>query len=276
MTTDTPQLSPLRQTLYTVIFGTDTRAGRNFDIALIIAIFASVAAVLLDSIGHVHTNHGDLLWIIEWSFTLLFTVEYALRIYCTPQRKRYVFSFFGLVDLLALIPTYLALVVSGSHFLVVIRLLRVLRIFRVLKLVRYWSEANVIASALWSARRKVSVFLFTVVILMVIFGSLMFVIEGPANGFTSIPRSIYWAVVTITTVGYGDIAPQTMLGQALAAMAMIVGYAIIAVPTGIVGAEIYRATARQSQRTSCPACGRHGHDSDAEHCKYCGAALGKG
>ncbi len=190
-------LSPLQRTLHTVIFGTDTPAGRNFDVALIIAILASVAAVLADSVETVHHHYATLLRTIEWSFTALFTVEYALRVYCSPDRRRYMLSFFGIVDLLALIPTYLALVVSGSHFLIVVRLLRVLRIFRVLKLMRYWREANVISSALWASRRKISVFLFTVLVLVVIFGSLMFVIEGPENGFTSIPRSIYWAVVTV-------------------------------------------------------------------------------
>lgn len=266
-------ISPLRQRLYTIIFGTDTPAGRNFDLALIVTIFASVLAVLLDSVEPIHARYGDMLWLIEWSFTLLFTVEYVLRIYCSPQRRQYLFSFFGIVDLLALIPTYLALIVTGSHYLVVVRLLRVLRIFRVLKLVRYWEEANVIGNALWNARRKISVFVAVVLVLMVIFGSLMFVIEGPAHGFTSIPRSIYWAVVTITTVGYGDIAPQTPLGQSLAVVAMICGYGIIAVPTGIVGAELYRATLRVQQRRSCPACQRHGHEADALHCKYCGSAL---
>lgn len=266
-------MSPLRQRLHQVIFLSDTRAGRLFDLAVITAILISVVAVLLDSIAEVHALHGQQLAWIEWGFTLLFTVEYALRIYSAPQRSRYLFSFFGIVDLLALIPTYLTLVVAGSHYLIVIRLLRVLRIFRVLRLMRYLQEANIIGNALWNARRKIAVFLATVVVLMVIFGSLMFVVEGPANGFTSIPRSIYWAAVTITTVGYGDIAPKTALGQALAAITMLIGYAIIAVPTGIVGAEMIRANSRQRRRRSCPGCGQRGHDGDATYCKYCGEQL---
>jgi voltage-gated potassium channel len=230
-------------------------------------------AVMLDSIGSMRLAYGGLLYGIEWFFTLLFTIEYLLRIVCVGRPFHYVISFFGIVDLLAIVPTYLSLVLPGSQFLLVIRILRILRIFRILKLVSYLKEAHLLVKALKASGRKIAVFLYTVLTLVVIFGSLMYVIEGEANGFTSIPRSIYWAIVTLTTVGYGDISPQTSIGQAVASMVMILGYAIIAVPTGIVTVEMSHAFPASVSTQACPECSAEGHDSDARHCKFCGAAL---
>jgi voltage-gated potassium channel len=256
-----------------VIFEADTPAGKLFDIVLIVCIALSVAAVMLDSIGAVQASHGDLLTIVEWIFTLLFSIEYLLRLACVGRSMRYASSFFGVVDLLAVIPTYLSLLLPGSHYLVVIRVLRVLRIFRVLKLVQYLNEAQMLLRAVRASRRKIAVFLMSVGPLVIILGSLIYLIEGEANGFTSIPRSIYWAIVTLTTVGYGDISPKTDLGQALAAVAMILGYSIIAVPTGIVTVELTRAAKGGASSQSCSNCSLEGHDEDAIYCKYCGAKL---
>ncbi len=262
-----------RVRLHEIIFEADTPAGKGFDIVLIISILASVAAVMLDSVSGVRQAHGVLLYGIEWGFTLLFTAEYLLRLSCVGKPFRYATSFFGIVDLLAIIPTYLSLVVPGSQYLLVIRILRILRIFRILKLVPYLKEASQLMRALKASGRKIAVFLYTVLTLVVIFGSLMYVIEGESGGFTSIPRSIYWAIVTLTTVGYGDISPQTGLGQAVASLVMILGYAIIAVPTGIVTVEMSHAFSAGISTQACPQCGAEGHDTDASHCKFCGAAL---
>lgn len=267
MTTD------LRQRIYTVIFGIDTPAGRRFDVALIIAIVTSVVAVLLDSISPLSERFGGYFYGIEWFFTLLFTVEYAARLYCHPQPLRYAVSFYGVVDLLSILPTYIGLWYPEAKHLLVVRMLRVFRVFRILKMFRYLREANVLFRSLAMARRKIFVFLFSVMILMVVFGSVMFVIEGPDNGFTSIPRSIYWAIVTMTTVGYGDITPHTVLGQAIAGMAMITGYSIIAVPTGILSAELITEMNRERLSIYCQQCGRGEHDSDAVYCKHCGTHL---
>ena len=263
-----------RATLHEVIFEADTPAGKAFDVLLIVSILVSVAAVMLDSIGSVRLAHGRLLNGIEWCFTLLFSLEYLLRLVCVGRPLKYALSFYGIVDLLAIIPTYLSLILPGSHFLLVIRILRILRIFRILKLVPYLGEARLLVKALSASRRKIVVFLYTVMTLVVIFGSLMYVVEGEANGFTSIPRSIYWAIVTLTTVGYGDIAPRTAFGQTLSSLVMILGYAIIAVPTGIVTVEMSHAfSASRLTTQACPECSAEGHDADAKHCKYCGAAL---
>lgn len=259
--------------LHEVIFEADTPAGKGFDVLLIISILASVLAVMLDSIGSVRLLHGRLLYGVEWFFTLLFTVEYILRLLCVGRPLKYAVSFYGVVDLLAIIPTYLSLVLPGSQYLLVIRILRILRIFRILKLVPYLGEAQLLLKALRASSRKIAVFLFTVLTLVVIFGSLMYVIEGETNGFTSIPRSIYWAIVTLTTVGYGDISPQTSPGQVLASMIMILGYGIIAVPTGIVTVEMSHTFGRRVSTQSCPECSAEGHDADATYCKYCGTAL---
>ena len=240
--------SPLQQAIFDVIFGYESRAGRWFDIALIVLILSSVTALLADSVASIHSNYGGLIYRLEWAFTLIFTLEYFLRIYSTPNKRAYLFSFYGIIDLFSILPTYLAFLFPSAAYLLVIRIMRVLRIFRILKLFRYIGEANLLYAALLQARRKIFVFLFSVLVLIIIFGALMFVIEGPENGFTNIPVSIYWAIVTITTVGYGDIAPQTSLGQFVAAFAMICGYAIIAVPTGIIGAELMQQVQRSNQR----------------------------
>ena len=272
-----PAHGPLRRRLYEVIFESDTPAGKAFDVLLIGAILLSVAAVMAESINWARVRYGRELYVAEWAFTVLFTVEYALRLYCVRRPRRYATSFFGVVDLLAIVPTYLRVLIPGAQFLLVIRMLRILRVFRVLKLVQYLNEADVLVRALRSSRRKIEIFIFTVLTLVVILGSLMYLIEGEENGFTSIPRSVYWAIVTLTTVGYGDISPQTDLGQALSALIMITGYAIIAVPTGIVTAEITRAgnedRARRVKERVCPQCDATGHDEDAQHCKYCGEGL---
>ena len=263
----------IKETLYDIIFGTDSPAGRGFDLLLIIAILISVLAVILESIESVRVSHGTALRIIEWGFTILFTLEYLLRLYCSPNPRAYTGSFYGIVDLLAVLPSYISLLVPSANLLLIIRLLRVLRIFRVLKLLQYTGEANVLWRSLIKARRKILVFLFAVMIVITIFGSLMYIIEGPIFGFTSIPRSIYWAVVTVTTVGYGDITPHTVVGQGIAALAMLTGYAIIAVPTGIISAELINEMSRDRLTIRCNNCERLGHETDARFCKYCGAVL---
>ena len=265
--------TPLQKKLYDIIFGTAPGAGRNFDIALIVLILASVTVVLLDSIPEYHREFGELFLQIEWVFTGIFTVEYVLRLWCSPNRKRYALSGFGIVDLLAILPTYLAVLLPGANSLLIIRLLRILRIFRVLRLLQFLSEANVLARSLRNSRRKIFVFFSLMLVLMTIFGCLMYVIEGPVNGFGSIPESIYWAIVTITTVGYGDVVPHTALGRSIAAFGMLIGYAIIAVPTGIITAELAQEIGREKSRKNCGNCERAGHDLDARYCKYCGTHL---
>ena len=268
-----PPRARWRTVLHEVIFEADTPAGKAFDVLLIISILASVVAVMIDSIDVVRYQHGSLLYRIEWFFTILFTVEYALRLLCVGRPLKYAISFYGIVDLLAIIPTYISVLLPGTQYLLVIRILRILRIFRILKLATYLGEAKLLIKALQRSRRKISVFLFTVLTLVVIFGSLMYVIEGRENGFTSIPRSIYWAIVTMTTVGYGDISPKTTFGQAIASIVMILGYGIIAVPTGIVTVEMSQASSRKVSTQVCPECSAEGHDADAKYCKFCGAAL---
>ncbi len=267
--------SELQKAIYDVIFGYESKAGKLFDVALICLIVASVTAVLLDSVASYHARFGDFLFQLEWFFTLVFTVEYFLRLYSSPDKRGYVFSFYGLIDLFSILPTYIAFLFPSAQFLIVIRIMRVLRIFRILKLFRYIGEANLLYTALVQARRKIFVFLFSVLTLIIIFGALMFVIEGPEHGFDNIPKSVYWAIVTITTVGYGDISPQTPLGQLIAGLAMICGYAIIAVPTGIIGAELmneYQSRNQQqvNETRKCVGCKAKGHDLDARYCKYCG------
>lgn len=266
-------LTGKRKWLNEVIFGTDTPAGKAFDVVLIWAILISVALVLLVSVESIAGRYGELLFALEWFFTALFTIEYAARIYCAVDRRNYVFSFYGVVDLLAILPSYLALVFTGASYLLVIRLLRVLRIFRILKLVRYLQDANLLLRSLWQSRRKILVFYAGVLVICIIFGSLMFVVEGPVHGFTSIPKSVYWTIVTLTTVGFGDITPQTPLGQSIAAMTMLIGYSIIAVPTGIVTAELASELGREKLLLRCDNCSRAGHDRDAEYCKHCGYKL---
>lgn len=268
-----------RALLNQIIFGTDTRAGRLFDLCLIACILLSVIVALLDSIGPVSQRFHRELYALEWLFTVLFSVEYLLRLYSSAVPQRYARSFFGVVDLLSILPAYLSLLFPGASYLLVLRLCRMLRIFRILRLVRFTEDANLLLRALVGARRKIVVFLVSVLILNVIFGSLMYVVEGPENGFTSIPVSIYWSIVTLTTVGYGDISPHTDLGRFIASLSMITGYAIIAVPTGIVSSELvseHQRSQRAVERdysTRCGACGRRGHDRDADYCKQCGTRL---
>jgi voltage-gated potassium channel len=265
----------LRERIYTIIFGTDTPAGKFFDVVLIYTIILSVAALMLDSIEVVNQRYTFFLTIAEWVFTTLFTIEYAARIYSSPNRWQYIKSVYGIVDLLSILPSYLGLYFADITYLLIIRLLRVLRIFRVLKLVHYLDEANVLIRALFQSRRKISVFFFVVIVFATIFGSIMYVVEGPAHGFTSIPRSIYWTIVTITTVGYGDITPQTPLGQVVASLAMLTGYSIIAVPTGILTAELAREMRRDELLIKCPNCGKKGHEQAADFCSRCGCGLHK-
>ncbi len=269
-------MSKLRESLYVIIFQHHTRAGRWFDIGLIVAVLASVLVVLLDSVPAVYGSFREHLLNLEIAFTVLFSIEYVLRIYSSPHPRRYIFSFFGLVDLLALLPTYIALVLPEGRFLVTIRILRILRVFRVLRLTRFVGQGNVLYNALWTSRYKIAVFLWAVLSIVVVAGSIMYVVEGPESGFTSIPTSIYWAIVTLTTVGYGDISPKTPLGQLLACVLMIVGYGVIAVPTGIVTVELSRASAEEQAKLSCPACSAQDHEPHSKFCRHCGAGLATG
>lgn len=262
-----------REVLYEVIFKSDTPAGKAFDVALIICIVFSVLVVMLDSVSSISVKYGRLLRGVEWLFTILFTIEYVLRLICVRKARRYAASFFGIVDLMAILPTYLSLFIFGSRYLAVIRILRVLRIFRVLKLAHHMKEARLLREALYASRHKIIVFVFAVLTLVVIIGSLMYVIEGEEHGFTSIPQSVYWAIVTLTTVGYGDISPGTGPGQFLAAIVMLLGYSIIAVPTGIMTVEISHAYKAKRIGRVCTDCGKEGHDTDAQHCKFCGSKL---
>ena len=265
--------SSLRDRVYIIIFEADTPAGKLFDVLLFVAILLSVGVTMLQSVESMRTGHELLLAILSWTFTGLFTIEYLLRLWCARNAVRYARSFFGTVDLLAILPVYLSLLIPGTRFLDVVKVLRMLRIFRVLKMTQYVGDANLLLNALTASRRKIAIFLVAVMTIVVILGSLMYIIEGDEHGFSSIPRSVYWAIVTLTTVGYGDISPQTSLGQALAALIMIIGYSIIAVPTGIITAELrMEAAVRKTERT-CDTCGKKRHDSDALHCKQCGAPL---
>ncbi len=274
MTNRTNQpLQPWRAHLHEVIFEADTPAGRRFDVVLLWCIVLSVLAVVLESVAPIRARFATTLRLAEWIFTILFTVEYILRLVCVGRPARYARSFFGIVDLLAIVPTYLSVLLPGAQTLLVIRALRLLRVFRVLKLVHFVDEARILARALRASSRKIAVFLGTVVTLVLILGTLMYLIEGEPHGFDSIPRSMYWAIVTLTTVGYGDIAPATIPGQLLASVIMILGYSIIAVPTGIVTVELSRASQSPVSTQACPQCSAGGHDADARHCKYCGARL---
>ncbi len=263
-----------REFVCQIIYDGNSTAHKCFDVALIVIIILSVLTVMFDSVTSIEQKYGNILRLAEWVFTVLFTVEYVFRLICCKNRPSYIFSFFGIVDLFSIVPTYISLLVPGSHILIVIRVLRVLRIFRVLKLVKYVGESDLLLTALKASRRKITVFLFCIVTIVIIFGSVMYTIEGQENGYTSIPRSIYWAIVTLTTVGYGDITPRTGLGQALSALIMVMGYGIIAVPTGIVTAEITSAMGhdRGISRT-CHKCNSKWHDDDAVFCKHCGEDL---
>ena len=269
-------LSGWRARAHEIIYESDTPAGKLFDVLLILAIVASIAVVMLESVQVVDERFGAELRVAEWVFTVLFTAEYGMRLLCVGSPARYARSFFGIVDLLAILPTYVSLLVPGTQALLVIRTLRILRVFRVLKLAHYVAESETLMRALIASRRKIAVFVFGVLTLVVIFGSMMYMIEGPEHGFTSIPRGIYWAIVTMTTVGYGDISPQTNVGQAVAAVIMVMGYGIIAVPTGIVTAELAQHSGPSGAGVSgqaCPQCGIGGHEPGAAYCRMCGAEL---
>lgn len=261
-----------QERFYEIIFEADTRSGKIFDVVLLCIILLSVVLVMLESVESVYSHNRTLLKTLEWIITIIFTVEYGTRIAVVKKPRRYIFSFFGIIDFLAVLPTYIGLLVAGSHSLVVIRLLRLLRVFRILKLTRYTQAGRTIAQAMWASREKISVFILFVVIIAVIMGTLQYLVEGETSGFTSIPISIYWAIVTLTTVGYGDISPATPLGQLIASFIMIMGYAIIAVPTGIVTAEMIK-TKDQKNTQVCPQCLFDKHDDDAVFCKQCGTKI---
>ncbi len=271
-----PALRGWRLRWYTVIFEADTPAGRRFDLGLIALIVLSVLVVMADSVQSLHQQHNRLFSVLEWGFTLLFTLEYLARLACSPQPLRYARSFFGVVDLVSVLPTYLALFFPEVHALIDVRVLRLLRVFRVLKLAAYISEYQTLVGALAASRRKILVFLLAVLMAVVVMGTVMYVVEGPANGFPNIPTSVYWAITTMTTVGFGDITPKTDLGRLIASVMMLLGWGTLAVPTGIVTAEM--AVRRQSAEPppttrTCHACLSEGHRHDAHHCFQCGAAL---
>jgi voltage-gated potassium channel len=262
-----------QQQLYSVIFESDTTPGKAFDVLLLVLIVASVVAVCLESMPTFQATHGSALRVFEWVFTISFSLEFLLRVVMLKNPMRYLFSFFGVVDLLAVLPTYVGLLYPESRYLTVVRVLRLLRVFRIFKLHHYISESSALTAAMVASRRKIAVFVFFVLNAVIVIGSVMYVVEGPEHGFTSIPVSIYWAIVTLTTVGYGDIAPGTPLGQLLACVVMILGYGVIAVPTGIVTVELSQGAHARRLVALCASCSRGGHEEDARHCKYCGAAL---
>lgn len=273
-----PTRAAWRNRLYQIIFEADTPAGKAFDITLIVAILLSVALVMLDSVQHIHTQYHRELWAAEWVMTILFSAEYLARLLSAPRPWAYARSVFGLIDLLSILPSLLMLLFPELAYLLTIRALRLVRIFRIFKLGRYIAETQIILTALRQSRQKITVFLTAVCVLVVVMGSTLYMVEGPENGFTSIPKSMYWAIVTITTVGYGDIAPKTPLGQLVASLAMISGYAIIAVPTGIVSSELIRSERANvtSRLVVCPHCMLEGHQPDAHYCRGCGYRLGEG
>jgi voltage-gated potassium channel len=263
-----------RERLHQTIYESNTRAGKTFDIALLIVILASIVVVILDSVQSLHQKYGDLFIVLEWTFTILFSIEYILRLVCIKKPLLYATSFLGLIDLLAIIPSYLSIFYAGAQSLLVLRALRLLRIFRIFKLVHFLTEMQFLGTAVRGSMKKIFIFMLVVLAVVVILGSVMYLVEGRENGFHSIPDSIYWAIVTITTVGYGDISPVTPWGKFIASIIMFIGYGIIAVPTGIVTTEMALAVRRKDQKQeTCPGCGREGHDSDALHCKWCGEKL---
>lgn len=263
-----------RDKLYEVIFEADTPAGKTFDILLLIVIVLSTITIMLESVHSVSVAHHHSFVVAEWMFTILFTAEYIARIVAARRKLKYLLSFLGIIDLLSIIPSYLAIFLNGAQIFLVIRVVRLFRVFRILKLAHFLGAGNTLRAALMASRHKISVFLFSVVLIVILSGSLMYVIEGAAHGFTSIPRSVYWAVVTLTTVGYGDIAPQTFPGQFIASLIMVLGYGILAVPTGIVSSEMINIKSREKLSTQvCPQCMRDGHDADAIFCKFCGSEL---
>ncbi|MEJ2515334.1 MAG: ion transporter [Gammaproteobacteria bacterium] len=263
----------LRRRAFEIVFRSDTYAGKAFDVLLILIILASVLVVMLQSVEDLNQRFGTAFLRLEWFFTLLFTAEYLVRLWCVHKPLRYAGSFFGVIDLLAVLPSYLALVLTGATSVLVIRLLRILRLFRVLKLSRYVSASSLLIQAMKQSLSKIVVFLFAVLSFVVIFGAMLHMIEGPEHGFTSIPQSVYWAIVTLTTVGYGDIVPQTVAGKALASIVMVCGYGVIAVPTGIYASELRGAMLQRRASQKCPECSATGHEEDAAYCRKCGARL---
>ncbi|MCB1582984.1 MAG: ion transporter [Marinicella sp.] len=263
-----------RHELFKIIYHADTPAGKWFDVLLIVFIVISVLVIILDSVNALRLLYGSHFRVLEWFFTIAFTIEYILRLICIRNPLKYTFSFFGIVDILSIIPTYLSLFFVGAQHLLVIRILRILRIFRIFKLFHYTKQAEILLTAVKSSRHKILVFFFFVITVLVLFGSVMYLIEGPENGFKSIPHGIYWAVVTLTTVGYGDIAPLTVLGRIVASLIMLTGFSIIAIPTGIFAAEINNATKRSRKMSrQCQACGLRGHTASANYCRRCGEEL---
>ena len=260
--------------LHQIIYESDTAAGKAFDVSLLVVILTSIIVVILDSVSSLNVRYGRLFFFMEWGYTILFTIEYILRLICIKQPWRYIFSFLGLIDLLAIIPSYLSIFFAGAQSLLVLRALRLMRIFRIFKLSHYLSEMQFLGEALRGSMRKISIFMLVVLTLVVIMGSIMYLMEGGQNGFTSIPDSIYWAIVTITTVGYGDISPVTPAGKIVASILMLMGYGIIAVPTGIVSASMVKEMkGHESNLQTCPHCFKQGHDINASFCKYCGQHL---
>ncbi len=266
-------ISPWRSKLHEVIFEAETKSGKTFDISLLIIIVISILVVMLESVPDYRDKFGTEFTITEWIITGIFSLEYLLRILSVKKPLSYIFSFYGLIDLLSILPSYLGIFISGTSSLIVLRSLRLLRVFKVLKLSQFVKDSQVLSKALRASKNKIIIFLFVVLMLVMILGTIMYIVEGSEAGFTSIPRGIYWAIVTLTTVGYGDIAPVTPLGQFIASIVMIMGYAIIAVPTGIVTNELMASKKTSTSTISCPSCSKEGHDEDAIHCKFCGHQL---
>ena len=266
-------LLKIREKLYRIIFHTDTPEGKIFDVVLLIIIALNVLAVMIDSVPSYHSSIGKILLVFEWVVTIIFSIEYIFRVLTAPKASKYIFSFYGIIDLLSILPTFLGLIIVGTHSLAIIRALRLLRLFRVLKLSRYANQGAIIIHALRQSWAKISVFLFGVITIVLIIGTVMYLVEGPENGFTSIPRGVYWSIVTVTTVGYGDITPSTALGQIIASFTMILGYAIIAVPTGIITVEISRL---KGDCRTCTRCKTKSNNSKDNYCSNCGETLPEG
>ncbi len=258
-----------KEKLYQIVFESDTRGGKLFDVLLLWSILISIMVAVLDSIPQLHQSLNNAFYLVEWFFTILFTIEYFLRIYIIRRPKEYIFSFWGLIDLMAILPTYLSLIFMGSQYMLVVRVLRLLRVFRVLRLLRFYRESLMLLKAFRASFFKISIFLSAIVVIVILLGTIMYVVEGGKNGFSSIPQSIYWAVITITTVGYGDIVPQTVLGKIISSVTMILGYSIIAVPTGFITVEMTKASRKKKV---CPQCGAS-NDDDANYCSHCGEKL---
>jgi voltage-gated potassium channel len=270
-----PEHQGWRQRWHEVIFRHDTRAGAAFDVLLLVAIVASVLVALVDSVPEWNALYGTLFYRLEWGFTLVFTVEYLVRLAVVRNRLRYAKSFFGVIDLLAVLPTWLSLLFPGAQYLLVIRVLRIMRVFRVLKLIRYIDESRLLVAAMLNSWRKIFIFLLAIITIVTVFGAVMYLVEGPANGFTSIPLAMYWAIVTVATVGFGDLVPVTALGRLIASMLILIGYGIIAVPTGIYTAELVSSARQARDSRRCRACGLPGHEPDAAFCRACGSTVSR-